>query len=156
MSGVLKISLARLIRVYVVGWVTTVASVALSSILLRIISTWLLCVADPNGKTSAGESYVVFGRGGVGSTGTLDLSALDGGDGLVINGTWAQGSFSHRINRRSTHWRSIRAGLQLTASSQAWPLQGSIPEAALLLSQLSLYGCTLIIVKQQVLSIKNY
>ena len=43
--------------------------------------------ADPNSRSSAGASYVVFGR----STGdpfdpALELSALDGSDGFVING----------------------------------------------------------------------
>ena len=42
--------------------------------------------ADPNGKGEAGESYVVFGAGGVGSTGAIDLSELDGSDGFVIKG----------------------------------------------------------------------
>ena len=41
--------------------------------------------ADPNGDGS-GESYVVFGSTGVGSTGTIELSELDGSDGFVING----------------------------------------------------------------------
>ena len=42
--------------------------------------------ADPNGNSSAGESYVVFGGAGTGSTGALELSSLDGSDGFVING----------------------------------------------------------------------
>ena len=42
--------------------------------------------ADPNGNSGAGESYVVFGEAGVGSTGALELSSLDGSDGFVING----------------------------------------------------------------------
>ncbi|MEE9344772.1 MAG: integrin alpha, partial [Methylococcales bacterium] len=41
--------------------------------------------ADSNGSSS-GASYVVFGASGVGSSGTLELSALDGSDGFVING----------------------------------------------------------------------
>ena len=41
--------------------------------------------ADPNGKGYAGESYVVFGtRDGVPAT--LELSALDGTNGFVLNG----------------------------------------------------------------------
>jgi len=43
-------------------------------------------VADPNGKSAAGESYVVFGGINVGNSGTLDLSSLDGSNGFVING----------------------------------------------------------------------
>ena len=41
--------------------------------------------ADPNGNSEAGESYVVFGQAsGFGTA--LDLSALDGSNGFVING----------------------------------------------------------------------
>ncbi len=42
--------------------------------------------ADPNGQDSAGETYVVFGSSNVGSNGSLELSALDGTNGFVING----------------------------------------------------------------------
>ena len=41
--------------------------------------------ADPGGSTLAGESYVVFGNGGAFSA-SIDLSALDGTNGFVING----------------------------------------------------------------------
>ena len=41
--------------------------------------------ADPNGLDFAGESYVVFGRN-QGFTASLDLAALDGRNGFVING----------------------------------------------------------------------
>ena len=43
-------------------------------------------LADPSGRSAAGESYVVFGGPGVGSSGALELSSLDGTDGFVING----------------------------------------------------------------------
>jgi hypothetical protein len=42
--------------------------------------------SDPNGMPGAGESYVVFGGIGVGSSGTIELSSLDGTDGFVLNG----------------------------------------------------------------------
>ena len=42
--------------------------------------------ADPNGNSRAGISYVVFGNGDLGSTGTLELSDLDGANGFVLNG----------------------------------------------------------------------
>ncbi|MHC0061785.1 Ig-like domain-containing protein [Nostoc sp. UIC 10890] len=42
--------------------------------------------ADPNGNRDAGESYVVFGGSSVGSTGSLNLSSLNGSNGFVING----------------------------------------------------------------------
>ena len=41
---------------------------------------------DPNGVSDAGESYVVFGNTDVGGGGALNLSALDGTNGFVING----------------------------------------------------------------------
>jgi len=42
--------------------------------------------ADANGNVSAGQSYVVFGRNGIGNGGSLNLSALDGANGFIING----------------------------------------------------------------------
>lgn len=42
--------------------------------------------ADPNGKSKAGQSYVVFGGVGVGAGGRLDLASLDGSDGFALNG----------------------------------------------------------------------
>ena len=44
--------------------------------------------ADPNGYDS-GASYVVFGGAGVGSSGNLDLSALDGTNGFRLSGAAA-------------------------------------------------------------------
>jgi VCBS repeat-containing protein len=41
--------------------------------------------ADPNGNTGAGASYVVFGRSD-GFSASLELSALDGTNGFVLNG----------------------------------------------------------------------
>jgi len=40
--------------------------------------------ADPDGNTSAGESYVVFGASNRGSSGTLQLSSLDGNNGFTL------------------------------------------------------------------------
>lgn len=58
--------------------------------------------ADPNGKINAGASYVVFG-GNSGFSASLDLSALDGTNGFVINGINADdrssGSAAGDINR---------------------------------------------------------
>jgi FG-GAP repeat/RTX calcium-binding nonapeptide repeat (4 copies) len=42
-------------------------------------------LADPNGNSYAGESYVVFGKSG-GFAASLDLSTLDGSNGFVLNG----------------------------------------------------------------------
>ncbi len=50
--------------------------------------------ADPNGDRS-GASYVVFGASGVGSGGTVELSALDGRNGFVLNGV-SEDDFSGR------------------------------------------------------------
>ncbi|ELS00264.1 FG-GAP repeat protein, partial [Gloeocapsa sp. PCC 73106] len=41
--------------------------------------------ADPNGRNSAGQSYVVFGRNG-GFSSSLNLSTLNGSNGFTING----------------------------------------------------------------------
>jgi len=49
--------------------------------------------AAPNGNIDAGASYVVFGGGGVGSSGGINLSALNGRNGFVINGI-AAGDYS--------------------------------------------------------------
>jgi hypothetical protein len=50
--------------------------------------------ADPNGSNS-GASYVVFGASGVGDGGSLELSALDGNNGFVLNGV-AEGDLCGR------------------------------------------------------------
>ena len=43
--------------------------------------------ADPNGDTTAGESYVIYGGASApGAGGVLDLGALDGSDGFILNG----------------------------------------------------------------------
>lgn len=42
--------------------------------------------ADPDGRVSAGRTYVIFGGAGIGSTGSIDLASLDGTNGFVING----------------------------------------------------------------------
>ncbi len=47
-----------------------------------IIGAWL---ADPDGISAVGESYVVFGRSS-GFAPNLDLSSLDGNNGFTING----------------------------------------------------------------------
>jgi len=44
--------------------------------------------------TETGESYVIFGGENIGSSGTLDLTSLDGTNGFVINGI---ASFDSRI-----------------------------------------------------------
>ncbi|MEH1837381.1 MAG: hypothetical protein V7L20_01110 [Nostoc sp.] len=42
--------------------------------------------ADPNGISRAGQSYVVFGGRNLGSSGSLNLSELNGTNGFIING----------------------------------------------------------------------
>ena len=42
--------------------------------------------ADPGGNNGAGESYLVFGKTNIGSSGSLPLSTLDGSNGFVIKG----------------------------------------------------------------------
>ena len=41
--------------------------------------------AEPNGKTYAGEAYVVFGGKNVGNNGNFELSVLNGNNGFIIN-----------------------------------------------------------------------
>ncbi len=54
--------------------------------------------ADPNGATDAGESYVVFGGAGVGSTGVIELSALNGTNGFVLNGIFMGGQSGYSVS----------------------------------------------------------
>ncbi len=55
-------------------------------------------LADPNGKSRAGESYVVFGGADVGSSGSLELSELDGTNGFVINGIDERDGSSYSVS----------------------------------------------------------
>ncbi|MGF1455573.1 MAG: nidogen-like domain-containing protein [Alphaproteobacteria bacterium] len=42
--------------------------------------------ANPDGRTNAGQSYVIFGASDVGASGTWSLGDLDGADGFFVNG----------------------------------------------------------------------
>ena len=42
--------------------------------------------ADPNANNAAGETYVVFGGSNIGSSGSFNLSTLNGTNGFIING----------------------------------------------------------------------
>ena len=52
---------------------------------------------DPNGNSRAGESYLVFGSNS-GFSSSLDLSALDGTNGFVINGIDRNDSSGHSVS----------------------------------------------------------
>ena len=54
-------------------------------------------VADPNGNSGAGESYVVFGSS-TGFVSVLELSALDGSNGFVLNGITASDRSSESLS----------------------------------------------------------
>jgi Ca2+-binding RTX toxin-like protein len=54
--------------------------------------------ATANGNGSAGESYVVFGGSGVGSSGSLNLFALNGSNGFVLNGIAAGDSSGRSVS----------------------------------------------------------
>jgi len=54
--------------------------------------------ADTNGNANAGESYVVFGRSGVGAGGVLELSALNGANGFAIKGIAFSDSSGHSVS----------------------------------------------------------
>ena len=43
-------------------------------------------IADPLGRTNAGETYVIFGHRGIGATGTFDPASLNGTNGFRIAG----------------------------------------------------------------------
>ena len=45
-----------------------------------------LVIGASGANSSAGKSYVVFGRAGLGSSGSLELSSLNGANGFVLNG----------------------------------------------------------------------
>ncbi len=45
-----------------------------------------LIIGAPQTNSYAGASYVVFGKVGIGSTGSIALSSLDGSNGFVLNG----------------------------------------------------------------------
>ncbi len=53
--------------------------------------------ADPNGNLNAGSSYVVFGNG-AGFPSTLELSALGGSDGFIINGVNADDASGYSVS----------------------------------------------------------
>jgi Cadherin domain/FG-GAP repeat len=53
--------------------------------------------ADPGGKSSAGESYVVFGKTS-GVPASLDLAALDGTNGFRINGIHVLDNSGHSVS----------------------------------------------------------
>ena len=45
-----------------------------------------LIIGAPNANSNAGASYVVFGKPGLGSSGSLTLSSLNGSNGFVLSG----------------------------------------------------------------------
>lgn len=55
--------------------------------------------ADPSGKNSAGKTYVIFGKAGLGSNGILELSSLNGSNGFVLNGVLAGDESGHSVSR---------------------------------------------------------
>ncbi|NER52153.1 MAG: hypothetical protein F6J92_37025, partial [Symploca sp. SIO1A3] len=55
-------------------------------------------LADPNGKTKAGQSYVVFGQSN-GISASLELSSLDGSNGFAINGINADDHSNFSVSR---------------------------------------------------------
>ena len=60
----------------------------------------LLIGADPAPNlTFYGATYVVFGGSGVGASGLIELSDLDGSNGFTINGTAEEGRFGASVDR---------------------------------------------------------
>ncbi len=56
-------------------------------------------LASPDGKTSAGETYVVYGGQNVGATGSIDVADLDGENGLTIKGINAGDQSGVQVSR---------------------------------------------------------
>lgn len=55
--------------------------------------------ADPNGVRDAGQCYVVFGDVGVGNSGVIIPSSLNGQDGFAINGIEESHNLGHTVSR---------------------------------------------------------
>ena len=51
-----------------------------------------LIIGAYNASSGAGASYVVFGKPGIGSTGSITLSSLNGGNGFVLSGVASSNS----------------------------------------------------------------
>ncbi|MDZ8228237.1 MAG: hypothetical protein RMY00_35500, partial [Nostoc sp. ChiVER01] len=54
--------------------------------------------ASPNGNSLAGQSYVIFGGKNIGSGGSLNLSDLNGTNGLLINGIAAGDNSGYSVS----------------------------------------------------------
>jgi len=54
-------------------------------------------LADPNGLNAAGETYVLFGAVGIGSSGVLNLNSLNGTNGFVCNGIISDGASGYSV-----------------------------------------------------------
>lgn len=59
--------------------------------------------ADPNGELSAGETYVIFGRQGLGGTGEMSPAALNGQNGYVIRGIELGDRSGHSVAAGGDH-----------------------------------------------------
>ncbi len=55
--------------------------------------------ASPNGKYTAGASYVIFGSKNLGSSGVMELSGLNGVTGFVINGVAINDKSGYAVSR---------------------------------------------------------
>ena len=64
-------------------------------------------VASPNGKLNAGQSFVFFGGQGIGSSGSLSLSDLNGSNGFTLNG----------VNPGDTAGRFVRSAGDINGDS---------------------------------------
>ena len=57
-----------------------------------------LIIGAPFGNSTVGASYVVFGKAGIGSTGSLTLSSLNGGNGFVLPGVVASSYSGYSVS----------------------------------------------------------
>ena len=57
-----------------------------------------LIIGANNANSGAGASYVVFGKPGIGSTGSLTLSSLNGANGFVLPGVASSGESGQSVS----------------------------------------------------------
>ena len=84
--------------------------------------------ADPGGRVSAGESYVVFGSG-AGFPASLDLASLDGSDGFRLSGIdagdWSGWSVSGAGDVNGDGFDDVIVGADLGAAGESYVVFGS-------------------------------
>ena len=60
-----------------------------------------LIIGASGANSYAGASYVVFGKPGIGGSGSLALSSLNGSNGFIVSGVVAYGQSGWSVNSAS-------------------------------------------------------